>query len=63
MQITRTLVTCINVITCRNKNMQISAYIYFECQTFSHDTHDNKIDTFFFQKSACLDGEFGDTVG
>lgn len=48
MQITRTLVTCINAITCRNKNMQIRAYIYFECQTFSHDTHDKKKNTRFF---------------
>lgn len=52
MQITRTLVTCINAITCRNKNMQIRAYIYFECQTFSHDTHDKKkIHGFFPKKS------------
>lgn len=44
MQITRTLVTC--------KNMQIRAYIYFECQTFSHDTHDKKkIHGFFPKKS------------
>lgn len=50
MQITRTLVTCINAITCRNKNMQISAYIYFECQTFSHDTHVKKLIHFFSQK-------------
>lgn len=61
MQITRTLVTCINAITCRNKNMQIRAYIYFECQTFSHDTHDKKkIHGFFPKKSTWLDGEFGD---
>lgn len=63
MQITRTLVTCINAITCRNKNMQISAYIYFECQTFSHDTHVKKLIHFFSKNSARLDGEFGDTVG
>lgn len=61
MQITRTLVTCINAITCRNKNMQIRAYIYFECQTFSHDTHDKKkIHGFFPKKYTWLDGEFGD---
>lgn len=43
--------------------MQISAYIYFECQTFSHDTHVKKLIHFFSKNSARLDGEFGDTGG
>lgn len=31
--------------------MQIRAYIYFECQTFSHDTHDKKKYTVFSPKN------------